>query len=180
MTLEETSIAGAFLVQPVPSEDDRGFFARIWCEDEFARHGLNPNVAQASMSYNRTRGTLRGMHWQAPPHEEAKLVRCTAGAVFDVIADVRPDSPTYLCWRAFILSRRNRRMLYIPEGVAHGFQTLEDDTELAYQMSCPYHPESSRGLAWNDPMFGIHWPIPDPILSPKDRSYERIAGYAHV
>lgn len=180
MRFKETSISGAYLVESVPAEDERGFFARLWCEEEFRRFGLNSRLVQASMSYNRRRGTLRGLHWQAPPHEEAKVVRCTAGAVFDVIADLRQDSPTYLCWAAFILSRRNRRMLYIPEGVAHGFQTLEDESELSYQMSEPYHPECARGLPYDDPTFKIEWPIPDPILSPKDRNYERFAGLAYA
>lgn len=180
MRFKETAILGAYLIEPVPTEDERGFFARLWCEREFEEFGLNPRLTQASMSYNRCRGTLRGMHWQAAPHQEAKVVRCTAGAVYDVIADLRPDSPTYRCWAALILSRRNRRMLYIPEGVAHGFQTLEDESELFYQMSEPFYPECARGLPWDDPDFKIEWPISDPILSPKDRNHERFAGLARV
>jgi dTDP-4-dehydrorhamnose 3,5-epimerase len=174
----ETDIAGAFLLEPVPIEDARGFFARTWCARELEERGLNGQVAQMSMSYNAMRGTLRGMHWQAAPFEEAKIVRCTNGSVFDVIADIRPESPTFMRWSAFRLSRERRAMLYIPGGVAHGFQTLEDETELAYQMSVEYRPEAARGFAWNDPAFAIPWPIANPILSPKDRNYERFACFA--
>jgi dTDP-4-dehydrorhamnose 3,5-epimerase len=173
VTFKETAIHGAFIVEPAIAEDDRGFFARLWCEDEFRAHGLNPRLVQASMSYNRRRGTLRGIHWQAAPHEEAKIVRCMSGAIYDVLVDLRPDSPTYMKWAAFLLSHRSRKMLTIPEGVAHGFQTLEDDTEVMYQMSEEYRPESACGIPWDDPAFNIDWPIPNPILSLKDRNYER-------
>jgi dTDP-4-dehydrorhamnose 3,5-epimerase len=175
--IHETDIAGAFLLEPVRIEDARGFFARTWCARELEEYGLNAHVAQMSMSYNAHRGTIRGMHWQAAPHEEAKIARCTCGSVFDVIVDIRPESSTFMRWSAFTLSRENRAMLYIPEGVAHGFQTLEDETELTYQMSVEYRPEAARGIAWNDPAFAIPWPISDPILSPKDRNYERFACF---
>ena len=146
MIFTETRLAGAYLIEPERIEDERGFFARTWCRDEFERHGLNPRLVQCNVSYNARRGTLRGMHYQAKPHEEAKLVRCTRGAIYDVIVDLRPDSPTYRQWVAAELTAENRRMLYIPEGFAHGFQTLADETEVFYQMSELFHPESARGV----------------------------------
>ena len=178
MRFLETDIDGAYVLEPVPLADERGFFARTWCARELQEFGLNCRLAQMSMSYNAKRGTLRGMHWQAAPYEEAKIVSCTNGSVFDVIADIRPDSPTFMRWTGYTLSRDNRLMLYIPEGVAHGFQTLEDETELTYQMSMEYHPEAARGFAWDDPAFAISWPMSGPILSPKDRNYERFACLA--
>ena len=171
MFFEETKLKGAFLIQFDPLEDERGFFARTFCREEFDRHGLNPNVAQCSIAFNGKRGTLRGMHYQAAPHEEAKLVRCTQGAVYDVIVDLRPNSSSYTRWVSAELSRNNRRMLYVPEGFAHGYQTLEDDTEILYQMSVPYAPECARGVRWNDAAFAIRWPQDRPILSERDASY---------
>lgn len=171
-----TPIQGAFVVDLERLEDERGFFARSFCRREFEAHGLNPDLAQCNVSFNPKRATLRGLHFQAPPHEEAKLVRCTQGAVWDVIADLRRGSASYSHWHGLELSAANRRALYVPEGVAHGFQTLLDDSELLYLMSEFYHPESARGVAWNDPAFGIAWPIADPVMSERDRNLPRFAG----
>ena len=168
----ETKFSGVYLIDIEPVVDDRGFFVRTFCRDEFAKHGLNPQVVQCNLSYNREKGTLRGMHYQVAPKEEAKLVSCTLGAIYDVIVDVRVDSPTYCEWLAVELSARGRgRLLYIPEGFAHGFQTLEDHTEVFYQMSEFYAPECARGVRWNDPTFGIQWPEGPRIMSERDRSY---------
>ena len=175
MKFTETKLKGAFVIELEPIEDDRGFFARSWCQKEFAEHGLNPNLVQCNISFNRQRGTLRGMHYQAKPNEEAKLVRCTKGAIYDVIIDIRPESPTFKQWVAVELTAENRKMLYIPEGMAHGFQTLVDDTEVFYQMSEFYHPESARGIRWDDPMFRIDWVFDNSIISPKDRNYNEFA-----
>jgi dTDP-4-dehydrorhamnose 3,5-epimerase len=152
-------------------EEGRGFFARSFCVEEFQNQGLNPRIMQCNISFNQQKGTIRGMHYQAPPHEEAKLVRCTRGGIFDVVLDLRPGSKTFKKWVGMELSEANRRTLYIPEGLAHGFQTLEDGVEVFYQMSEYFHPESARGVRWDDPAFGIQWPLSDPNLSPKDRSY---------
>lgn len=169
MKFKPTSIAGAFLVALEPHVDERGFFARSFCAEEFRQAGLNDRLVQCSVSYNRRRGTLRGMHYQTAPFEEAKLVRCTRGKIYDVILDLRPGSPTYRKWEAFELSDDGRDALYIPEGVAHGFQTLSDDTEVFYQISQVFDPTSARTVRWDDPALGITWPIADPILSDKDR-----------
>lgn len=171
MIFDPVRLAGAFVIRPERREDERGFFARTWCQREFAEHGLNPRVAQCNVSFTERCGTLRGMHFQARPREEAKLVRCTAGGIYDVIIDLRPHSPTFREWVAVELTAANRLALYVPEGCAHGFQALEDSTEVFYQMSEFYYPELARGVRWNDPAFGIHWPIPDPLLSDRDRSY---------
>ncbi len=171
MIRRDTTIPGTFVLEPEPRADARGFFARTWCRREFEAMGLEPRLAQCSVSYNRRAGTLRGMHLQAAPHGEAKLVRCTAGAVFDVVLDLRPDSPAYLRWFGTELSADNRLSLYVPEGVAHGFQTLADGAEVFYQISEEYFPDLARGVRWDDPAFGIRWPLPDPILSPRDRGY---------
>lgn len=159
------------MIELQPVEDSRGFFARTWCQREFEAHGLNPGLAQCNTSFNNKKGTLRGMHYQAAPYQEAKLVRCTMGAIYDVIVDLRPDSPTFKQWLAVELTAQNRLMLYIPAGVAHGFQTLQDDTEVFYQMSEFYYSELARGVRWDDPAFGIKWPLPDPILSERDKNY---------
>ena len=166
-----TPLAGAYLIELEQLDDERGFFARSFCQNEFKAHGLDPVVAQCNVSFNRRRGTLRGLHYQAAPHAEAKLVRCTRGAVWDVIVDLRKGSLTVRQWHAAELTAENRRALYVPAGFAHGFQTLADDTEVLYQMSEFYHPESARGVRWDDPALGIDWPVPDPILSNRDRSY---------
>lgn len=172
MRFHETQLKGAYIIELEKREDDRGFFARSWCTQEFKDQGLNSNLVQCNISFNRQRGTLRGMHYQAPPHEETKLVRCTRGAIFDVIIDIRPESPTFKQWVAFELAAENRKMLYIPEGMAHGFQTLEDKTEVFYQMSEFYHPQSARGVRWNDPAFEIDWPkAHQRMISDKDQSY---------
>lgn len=172
MRFIETELKGAFLIEIEPREDERGFFARAWCEEEFRAHGLNPQIRQCNISFNRYRGTLRGMHYQVAPYGEVKVVRCTAGAVYDVIIDLRPESPTYCRWTGVELSQSNRRMLYIPEGFAHGFQTLQDNTELFYQMSESFHPEAARGVRWDDPLFGITWPpVERRILSERDRQF---------
>lgn len=172
MIFTETQIPGAFVIAPERREDERGFFARTWCQHEFAAHGLNPQLAQCNISFNARRGTLRGMHYQAEPHPEAKLVRCTQGAIYDVVVDLRPASPTYKQWLAVELSADNRLQLYIPEGLAHGFQTLTDQVEVFYQMSEFYQPEAARGVRWDDPAFQIEWPAVDHrVLSPKDLAY---------
>lgn len=171
MIFRETALKGAFVIEPERKEDERGFFARTWCAEEFASHGLNSHLVQCSISYNKKKGTLRGMHYQVVPFEEAKLVRCTRGAIFDVIIDLRPESPTYTKHASIVLTESNRHMLYIPEGMAHGFQTIEDDTEVFYQMSQVFHPESARGVRWDDPSFGIEWPPAERIISARDRQY---------
>ncbi len=152
-------------------EDERGFFARSFCQHEFETHGLDPVVAQCNVSYNRKRGTVRGLHYQTTPHEEAKFVRCTRGAIWDVIVDLRENSATRRRWYAAELSAENRRALYVPRGFAHGFQTLADDTEVLYQMSEFYHPESARGVRWNSPELAISWPIEVAIVSPRDAAF---------
>jgi len=171
----ELALPGAYLIELEPYVDERGFFARVWCHRELEEHGLDTRVSQSSISYNRRRGTLRGMHFQVAPHAETKLVRCTRGSIHDVIIDLRPDSPTYLRHLAVELTAENRGTLYIPEGFAHGFQTLEDDTEVLYQMTTPYSPAHARGVRWNDPTFGIEWPIADPIIIERDDSYPDFA-----
>jgi dTDP-4-dehydrorhamnose 3,5-epimerase len=165
------TLAGVYLIEPERREDERGFFARTWCQQEFEAHGLEPRLAQCSISYNRRAGTLRGMHLQTRPHEEVKVVRCTAGAIHDVLLDLRRESPTYLRWMAADLTADNRHALYVPAGIAHGFQTLTDHSEVFYQISEFYHPECASGVRWDDPLFGIPWPLPDPILSEKDKAY---------
>lgn len=167
----ETKLKGAFIVELERMEDERGFFARAFCQQEFEAHGLNPRVAQCSISFNRKKGTLRGMHYQVAPHQEAKVVRCTRGALYDVIIDLRPDSPTFKQWVAVELTPENHLMLYIPEGFAHGFQTLQDDTEVFYQISDFYYPDCARGLRWDDRVFGIDWPMPPEVMSRRDSAY---------
>jgi dTDP-4-dehydrorhamnose 3,5-epimerase len=172
MFFRETPLKGAFLIEPERLEDERGFFARTFCRKEFEAHGLNPDIAQCSVSFNRRKGTLRGMHFQAAPHAEDKVVRCADGAIYDVIVDLRPDSPTFRHWIAAELTAENRRMFYIPAGFAHGFQTLQDNVEILYQMSESYHPESARGARWDDPAFGITWPeTSERIISARDKAW---------
>jgi dTDP-4-dehydrorhamnose 3,5-epimerase len=171
MIFKETKLRGAYVIEPELIEDERGFFARTWSQEDFAARGLNSKLVQCNSSFNKQRGTLRGMHYQIPPHEEAKLVRCTAGAIYDVILDLREDSPTRSEWIAVELSARNRQMVYVPEGFAHGFQTLEDETEVCYQVSAYYHEESARGVRWDDLAFGIDWPLPVSVVSDRDRSH---------
>jgi dTDP-4-dehydrorhamnose 3,5-epimerase len=171
MIFQPTSLPGAYVIDIERYEDVRGFFARAWDPREFEAQGLNPRLAQCNISFNLKRGTLRGMHYQAPPHAETKLVRCTAGSLFDVIIDLRPDSPSYTRWFGMTLSAANRRMLYVPEGFAHGFQTLEDNTEVFYQVSAFYAPAAGRGVRWNDPAFGIVWPPAERVILERDATY---------
>ena len=168
MIFQSTTLPGALVVELERREDERGFFARSFCQREFETQGLERGVAQCNVSFNRRRGTLRGMHWQTAPYREAKLVRVTQGALWDVIVDLRPDSPAYCRWFGVELSAENRRALYIPQGFAHGFQTLVDDVEVFYQMSTFYVPDAQRGARWDDPAFGIAWPIRLPFLSDRD------------
>ena len=167
----ETKISGVVIIEPELLEDERGFFSRTWDEQEAGKHGLKLATAQCNISFNAHTGTLRGMHYQEKPHEEAKLVRCTGGALLDVALDIRRDSPTYRQWVSAELNAENRRALYIPEGVAHGFQTLSDNTEIFYQMGEYFHPESARGIRFDDPAFAIEWPDAKRIMSEKDMSY---------
>jgi len=176
MIFTETPIKDAWLVEVKRLEDERGFFARSFCRQEFQERGLDPRLAQSNVSFNAKRGTLRGLHYQAAPHEEAKLVRCTQGAIWDVVVDLRRESPSFKRWHGVELTAENRRALYVPGGCAHGFQTLSDDAEILYLMSEFYHPESARGLPWDDPAFGIRWPLADPILSARDRDFAPFAG----
>lgn len=166
-----TRLADAVLVQPVSHTDDRGSFTRVFCAETFRRHGLKTDVVQANHSSNPKRGTLRGMHFQQGSAAEVKLVRTVHGAIFDVIVDLRPASPTFRQWQGFELSDRNRTMLYVPEGFAHGFQTLTDGAEVVYQVSAPYTPGAEGGLRWNDPAIGIDWPLPVAIISDKDAAW---------
>jgi dTDP-4-dehydrorhamnose 3,5-epimerase len=167
----ETPLVGAFVIEPEPLEDSRGLFARTWCRTEFQERGLETRIAQCSTSLNTTRGTLRGMHYQGSPYGETKIVRCTRGSMYDVIIDLRPDSPTFTRHFGLVLTADNHRMVYVPTGFAHGFQTLEDGTELFYQVSEVYAPEYARGVRWNDPVFGIQWPDADRIIVDRDRDY---------
>ena len=172
MIFSHTPIVGLVLIEPEPVTDQRGSFARTWCSQEFARRGLNPLLLQCSVSVNASRGTLRGMHYQAPPFGEAKVVSCPRGAIYDVALDLREGSPTFQQWWAVELTESNRKMLYVPEGCAHGFQTLTDAAEVFYQISQPYDAASARGVRWNDPAFGIHWPITSGItISARDQNY---------
>jgi len=171
MILRETKLPGVFEVQLDPIPDERGFFARTWCQKEFAAHGLSPRLVQCNVSFNTRRGTLRGIHYQAAPHAEAKLVRCTKGAIYDVVVDLRPESPTLRGFMAVVLTAKNRRALYVPEGCGHGFLTLEDETEVFYQMSEFYNAKSGRGVRWDDPAFQIAWPEKVEVISERDRSY---------
>jgi len=177
MIFTETKLKGAFMIDIEPREDERGFFARSWCEDEFQKHGLNPRLVQCNISFNKKRGTLRGMHYQIAPFAEAKVVRCTMGAMYDVIIDLRPNSATFKQWLGMELTAENHRALYIPVDFAHGFQTLSDNTEVFYQMTEFFHPECAGGVRWDDPAFGIIWPISDGIISEKDSSFSEIKIY---
>lgn len=171
MIFTETKLKGAFIIDIEPQEDERGFFARSWCEKEFKQHGLNPRLVQCNISFNKKRGTLRGMHYQVAPFAEAKIVRCTMGAVYDVIIDLRPDSSTFKQWISVELTAENRRALYVPEDFAHGFQTLTDNVEVFYQMSEFYHPECARAVRWDDPAFGVEWLSAPRIISHQDSEY---------
>jgi dTDP-4-dehydrorhamnose 3,5-epimerase len=172
----ETKLRGAFLLELEQFEDERGFFARCWSEKEFSDRGLNPRLVETNISFNNKQGTLRGMHFQIPPHAQPKLVRCSAGAIYDVIIDLRPESVTFKQWIGVELTAANYRQLYIPEGFAHGFQTLAKNTEVFYQMSAPYVSESARGVRWNDPAFSIDWPPAERIIIARDQTYPDFAG----
>lgn len=176
----ETTIDGVWVVEPELHEDERGFFARTWDAEEFATQGLSSQLVQTSISFNRSRGTLRGLHYQAAPHEEAKLVRCTAGAIFDVAVDLRPDSETFRAWVGVELSAENRLALYVPEGCAHGFLTLADDAEVGYQMSAAHMVDAARGVRFDDPAFGIRWPGEIAVINERDRTYPDFASVAEV
>jgi dTDP-4-dehydrorhamnose 3,5-epimerase len=169
--ITETKLKGAFVIEPERIEDERGFFARSFCSREFKENGLETDFVQCNISFNNKEGTLRGLHYQTSPHEEAKLIRCTMGAIYDVIVDIRPDSLTYKKWVAFELSQKNRKMIYVPKSFAHGFLTLTDNTEVFYQMSWFYTPDSGRGIRWNDPELGIKWPSVIKIISKQDAGY---------
>lgn len=171
MMFHETALAGVFEIEMNLHRDERGFFARSWCEEEFRQHGLNPRVAQCSVSFNEKKWTLRGVHYQAAPYQEAKLVRCTKGGLYDVAVDLRPLSATYMQWIGTELTASNRRALYIPEGCGHGFLTLEDETEVFYQISESYHPDAACGVRWNDPAFRIAWPGPVEVISDRDLTF---------
>ena len=171
MKFTEMSIDGVYLITLEPYSDERGFFARAWCRHEFEEHGLAPNVAQVNVSYNKHAGTLRGMHYQAQPYGETKLVRCTRGAIYDVVIDMRPDSPSFRSWVGAELTADNRQMLYVPEDFAHGFITLTDETEITYQVSQFYTPEAEHGVRYDDPAFGIEWPVPIHVISEKDKNW---------
>lgn len=171
MIFHQTKIPGVFEIEVDPHSDERGFFARSWCQKEFDAKGISAKTVQCNVSFNVRRGTLRGMHYQAMPHPEAKVVRCTRGAIYDVVLDLRPESPSYKGWIGVTLTSENRRMVYVPEGCAHGFLTLEDDTEVFYQMSEFYYPELARGIRWDDPAFQIVWPVEVEVISDRDRTY---------
>ena len=178
MIFTPTPLPGAVLVDLELNTDERGFFARTYCQDEFSAQGLGTPLRQCSVSYNVRKGTLRGLHYQAAPHEEHKLVRCTAGAIFDVIVDIRPHSRDYRRWFGAELSAQNRRALFIPPGFAHGFVTLSDDAEVYYMISVPYSPEHAQGFRWSDPAFGIEWPLAPSVISPRDAAYPLLGAPA--
>ena len=172
MKFIETKLKGAFLIDPEFLVDERGFFARTWCREEFEQYGIYSDWVQCNITYNKRKGTLRGMHYQIEPHAEAKLVRCTMGSIYDVIIDLRPDSETYCKWISAELSAENRKMIYIPQGFAHGFQTLVDNSEVSYQMGAFYTSECQRAVRWNDPQFKIRWPEVERTISEKDQKIE--------
>lgn len=174
MRFIDTIFAGAYLIECEPRPDTRGHFSRTFCRREFESHGLDFNIVQSSLSFNINKGTVRGFHYQVAPYAESKLIRCTRGAIFDVLVDLRPDSSSYKRWQSFELSADNGRSLYVPKGLAHGFQTLVDEVEVSYQMSEFYHPECAAGICWDDPALNIPWPISAVIISERDRSLSRL------
>lgn len=171
MIFTETKLKGAFIIEIKKVEDERGYFGRAWCKEEFDKHGLNPNVVQANVAYNRKAGTLRGMHFQTYPYTESKTVRCTAGSIYDVIIDLRPGSETYTQWIGLILSSKNTLMLYVPDGFAHGYITLEDDTSIHYMVTEFYTPHAETGVRYDDPAFAIQWPMVPTLVSAKDLAH---------
>lgn len=172
MIFKETQLQGAYTLDLDELKDDRGFFARAWCQKEFREHGLNSRIVQANLSYNKKKGTLRGMHYQISPYEETKLIRCISGSIYDVIIDLRPESPTYKKWTGVELTAKNRKMLFVPEGFAHGFQTLEDHAEVFYQVSQFYTPGAESGVRYSDPEFAITWPLKVSVISEKDAGWQ--------
>ena len=176
MKFAPLEVAGAFRIELEPHSDDRGFFARSWSAEELRSHGLSPVIAEASISFNLSRGTLRGLHYQGAPHEEAKVVRCTRGSAFDVVVDLRPSSPSFKRYAAVTISAENRTAVYVPAGCAHGFETLEDSTELMYEINTGYQPGFSFGVRWDDPAFSIPWPLPPTCISDRDRSFADFPG----
>jgi len=174
MIFHETDLSGVFIIEPELIRDERGFFTSTWNAREFEQRGLNVNLRQCNIAFNLQRGTIRGMHFQKKPHQEAKLARCVRGAIYDVVIDLRPESPTRYRWVAVELTQENRRMLYIPEGLAHGYQTLTDNAEVFYQISEYYHPQSADGVRWNDPVFSIPWPLPVAVIAERDANYPLI------
>ena len=179
MRFIELGLKGAFLIEIEPVNDERGFFARGWSRDELAAHGLKDDLSECNLSFNTQRGTLRGLHFQAAPFEQAKLVRCTQGSIYDVIVDLRPGSPTHGRWEALEITMENRRMVYVPQGFAHGFLTLRDATEVAYQMTANYAPSHARGIRWDDPSLRVTWPMAPTLISARDRSYPLLAITPH-
>ena len=174
MIFKETELKGSFLIEPEMMADERGFFARAWCKNELEKHGLNPRVAQSNISFHFKKGTIRGMHFQAAPYPEVKLFRCIRGLTFHVIVDLRVESPTFRKWFGVELSAENRRSLYVPEGFASGYQALEESSEVFYQVSEFYRPDKERGFRWNDPLFGIEWPLKTKlVISDKDRNWPK-------
>lgn len=171
MEFHKTKLPGVFEIRIEAKPDERGFFARTWCRKEFEAQGLGGNLVQCSLSFNKRKGTLRGMHYQIAPHEETKLVRCTQGAIYDVVLDLRPKSPAFKAWVGVELTAAKRNMMYVPQGCAHGFLTLEDQSEVTYQMSEFQNPESARGVRWDDPAFQIQWPAKVEVISERDRAY---------
>lgn len=171
MKIYPTLLAGTWLIDLRPAHDERGFFARTFCQDTLRNNGLETEFPQHSVSYSHRRGTIRGMHFQRAPHEEVKLVRCMQGAVYDVVLDLRPDSPSFMRWEAFEISAQNRRQLYVPKGCAHGFQSLTDDVEMSYMISTRYAPGAADGVRYDDPAFGISWPLSPTILSERDQTW---------
>ena len=176
MTFTETPLRGAFIIDIVALKDERGFFARTWSADELTKRGLDATVVQCNVAFNPVKGTLRGMHFQRAPYDEVKIIRCTSGALYDVIVDLRPDSPTFRQWTSVEIDAASRRMLYIPKGMAHGYITLTDDVEAYYHVSAPYTPECAGGVAWDDPAFGIKWPFAPTLMSDRDRNWPRFHG----
>jgi dTDP-4-dehydrorhamnose 3,5-epimerase len=171
MIFTETKIKGAFIIDPELISDERGFFTRTFCNEEFERYGLDSSIVQCNISFNRKKGTLRGMHYQVRPYEEAKIVSCTKGEIYDVILDLRKESGTYCHWVAVELTEENYKMAYIPKGCAHGFQTLKNDVTVYYQMTEFFHPECASGVRWDDPIFGVHWPKGKKIISERDTQF---------
>lgn len=171
MKFQELNLPGLYLIEMDRFEDERGFFARTFCNEEFRRQGLDDHFQQCSLSFNKKKGTVRGMHFQIAPFEEAKLIRCSRGAICDLLLDLRPHSKTFKKWQAIELSQHSFQLLYVPKGIAHGFQTLEDNTEIIYQISANYSVEHARGVRWNDPAFSIRWPLPITVISKKDQEY---------